>query len=61
MEKQKKLYDKLRKLLALKDSALEVGSIGEAEAAAAAVQRLLREYNLSEDEIPIGTIGSLDC
>ena len=54
MEKQKKLYDKLRKLLALKDSALEVGSIGEAEAAAAAVQRLLREYNLAEEEIPIG-------
>lgn len=51
-EKTEKLYEKLRKLMALKDSALNVGSVGEAEAAAAAIQRLLREYNLSEEQIP---------
>lgn len=52
-EKIGKLYEKLRKLMALKNSALEVGSVGEAEAAAAAIQRLLRDYNLSEEEIPL--------
>ena len=52
-EKIDKLYEKLRKLMALKESAIEVGSVGEAEAAAAAIQRLLREYNLSEEEIPL--------
>lgn len=52
-EKTEKLYEKLRKLMALKESAIEVGSVGEAEAAAAAIQRLLREYNLSEEEIPL--------
>lgn len=53
-DKTERLYEKLRKLTALKDSALNVGSVGEAEAAAAAIQRLLREYNLSEEEIPDG-------
>ena len=48
--KTARLYDKLRKLIALKDSALDVGSVGEA----AAIQRLLWEYNLSEEEIPEG-------
>ena len=48
--KTARLYDKLRKLIALKDSALYVGSVREA----AAIQRLLREYNLSEEEIPEG-------
>ena len=43
-DKTERLYEKLRKLTALKDSALNVGSVGEAEAAAAAIQRLLRVY-----------------
>ncbi len=38
---------KIRKLLRLKESAIKIGSEGEAHAAAEAVNRLLTSYNLS--------------
>lgn len=46
-EVPEKIIEKVRKLLLLKESAAQVGSEGEAHAAAAAVHRLLVEYNLS--------------
>lgn len=42
-----KIIERVRKLIRLKESATQVGSEGEAHAAAAAVHRLLVEYNLS--------------
>lgn len=50
-EISEKIYDKIRKLIRLKESASKIGSEGEANAAAAAVNRLLTEYNLSLMEI----------
>lgn len=53
MEKEvpDKILDKIRKLIRLKESAKKIGSEGEANAAAAAVSRLLTEYNLSLMEV----------
>lgn len=45
------ILSKLRKLKALYEGAKEINSEGEANAAAAAIQRLLTQYNLSVDEI----------
>lgn len=42
-----KILQKLRKLMNLKESAAAVGNVGEANAAAAGITRLLLEYNLS--------------
>ena len=50
--KRDKILDKLRKLVSLKESAIELGNEGEANAAAAGISRLLMEYNLSEEDIP---------
>ena len=47
-----KILQKLRKLMNLKESAAAVGNVGEANAAAAGITRLLLEYNLSEKDIP---------
>lgn len=47
-----KILEKLRKLMNLKRSADELGNVGEASAAAAGINRLLIEYNLSEEDIP---------
>jgi hypothetical protein len=47
-----KILGKLRKLMDLKSSAEELGNIGEANAAAGGISRLLLEYNLSEKDIP---------
>lgn len=51
-DKLKKILEKLRKLMDLKDSALQCGETGEANAAAAAVTRLLLEYDLTLQDIP---------
>lgn len=53
MEKEvpDKILDKIRKLIRLKESASKIGSEGEANAAAAAVNKLLTEYNLSLMEV----------
>lgn len=42
-----KIIEKLKKLMRLQQSALKIGSEGEANAAAAAISRLLTQYNLS--------------
>jgi hypothetical protein len=49
MEKEvpENILEKIRKLLRLKESAIKIGSEGEAHAAAEAVNRLLTSYNLS--------------
>lgn len=49
---ENKILEKLRKLISLKESATAIGSIGEANAAAAGINRLLIKYNLSLDDIP---------
>lgn len=63
MEKEipDKILDKIRKLIRLKESAKKIGSEGEANAAAAAVNRLLTEYNLSLMEVAeeAGTASAL--
>lgn len=46
------ILDKLRKLLDLKESATQCGELGEANAAAAAITRLLKEYDLTLQDIP---------
>lgn len=46
-EVSEKITERIRKLIRLKESATQIGSEGEAHAAAAAVHRLLMEYNLS--------------
>lgn len=51
-DKREKILEKLRKLMNLKESASALGNEGEANAAAAGIQRLLMEYNLSESDIP---------
>ena len=50
-EKLQNIVTKLRKLQNLYEGAKEINSEGEANAAAAAIQRLLTQYNLSMDEI----------
>lgn len=50
-EKRKQILEKIRKLLALKESAEKIGSVGEAYAAARGVHRLLTEYNLSMEDV----------
>lgn len=50
MDKQT-ILNKIRKLIALRNGARDIGSEGEANAAAAAIQRLLTEYNLSLADI----------
>lgn len=52
MDNKDKILDKLRKLISLRESAKNINSEGEANAAAAAISRLLMEYNLCEDDIP---------
>lgn len=50
MDKQT-IINKIQKLIRLRDGARAVGSEGEANAAAAAIQRLITEYNMSLSEI----------
>lgn len=50
MDKQT-IINKIQKLIRLRDGARAVGSEGEANAAAAAIQRLLTEYNMKLSEI----------
>lgn len=72
MDKQT-IIDKIKKLIALRDGAQAIGSEGEANAAAAAIQRLLTQYNLdmaevyqsastdeSKEESPIGRSSGLN-
>ena len=47
-----RILDKLRKLMDLKESATLCGEFGEANAAAAGITRLLREYDLTLQDIP---------
>lgn len=46
-EVSNKIVEKLKKLMRLQQSAKKIGSEGEANAAAAAISRLLTQYNLS--------------
>lgn len=46
------ILEKLRKLVNLKASATECGELGEANAAAAGITRLLKEYDLTLQDIP---------
>ena len=50
--KLERILDKLRKLTDLKESAQQCGETGEANAAAAGIMRLLREYDLTLQDIP---------
>lgn len=50
MDKQT-VINKIQKLIRLRDGARAVGSEGEANAAAAAIQRLITEYNMELSEI----------
>ena len=50
-EKIQKVISQLRKLQKFYESAKEVGTEGEVNAAAAAIQRLLTEYNLTMEQI----------
>lgn len=50
-KKLQNIVNKLRKLQNLYEGAKEINSEGEANAAAAAIQRLLTQYNLSMDEV----------
>ena len=50
MDKQT-IIDKIKKLIALRDGAQAIGSEAEANAAAAAIQRLLTQYNLEMAEV----------
>ena len=47
-----RILEKLRKLMDLKESATQCGEFGEANAAAAGITRLLREYDLTLQDIP---------
>ena len=51
-EKLERILEKLRKLMDLKESALQCGETGEANAAAAGITRLLTEYDLTLQDIP---------
>lgn len=48
------ILEKLRKLMDLKNSATECGNLGEANAAAAGITRLLKLYDLTLQDIPDG-------
>lgn len=48
-----KIADKLRKLIALQNGAMEVGSISEAENAAARIQELLMKYNMELTDVEL--------
>lgn len=50
-EKLQKVMQKLRKLQKLYEGAKEINSEGEAQAAAAAIQRILEEYNITLEEV----------
>ena len=50
--KLQNILEKLRKLMDLKNSATECGEAGEAAAAAAGITRLLKEYDLTLQDIP---------
>jgi len=54
-EATKKIVTRLKKLMALRDGAMSIGNIHEAEAAALAINKILTEYNVAmytgEDEI----------
>lgn len=50
--KLQRILEKLRKLMDLKNSATECGETGEAAAAAAGITRLLKEYDLTLQDIP---------
>ena len=52
-QKLDEIQSKLRKLQKLYEGAKEINSEGEAAAAAAAIQRLLTQYNLTMDEIGV--------
>lgn len=52
-EKKSSILEKLRKLMNLKESATMCGEMGEANAAAAGITRLLREYDLTLADIPV--------
>ena len=47
-----RILEKLRKLMDLEASARNLGNEGEANAAAAGINRLLLEYNLELEDIP---------
>lgn len=51
-EKLDRILEKLRKLMDLKESATMCGEVGEANAAAAGISRLLKEYDLTLQDIP---------
>ena len=51
-DKMQRILDKLRKLMDLKESAMQCGEVGEANAAAAGITRLLKEYDLTLQDIP---------
>ena len=51
-EKLQRILDKLRKLMDLQSSARSIGNEGEANAAAAGISRLLKEYDLTLEDIP---------
>lgn len=51
-EKLNRIREKLRKLMDLKESAMQCGETGEANAAAAGIMRLLTEYDLTLQDIP---------
>lgn len=55
-----KILDKLRKLMDLKESALQCGEVGEANAAAAGITRLLMEYNLTMQDVYESTGEKVD-
>ncbi len=48
------IWNKIRKIMALQESATKIGEEGEAQAAAAAITRLLLKYDLSMEDIPNG-------
>jgi hypothetical protein len=53
MENHKDILDKIKKLMAHQSSALEMGSIAEAEAFATKIQNLLNKYNISVNQIQV--------
>lgn len=53
MENSKDIMDKIKKLMAHQQSALEMGSVEEAETFASKIQNLLNKYNLSLGDISI--------
>ena len=52
-EKLNAIQAKLRKLQKMYEGAKSINSEGEAAAAAAAIQRILTEYNLTMDEVGV--------